>query len=435
MNVAIYLSKKDEERIEGLCGSFNNNQMDDFVIRQTGAITQDNDHFSLSWKITAAESFLSQSNHNPGNWDIKRLLCVCPNATLTQTRSLINSSVCSPDESVLCTRKPQQGKDVVRCRYHDIRPTSRSFQEMSRRVKRATQHIQYPGKVGKSVGNISLEDAETACATFFSASPNYKLQNNLPINTLNNSIHECALDYQMSEGDISWAAPHLQSWTNNIETQISRDKIFQEDHANIMEEFLANACPNQCNNNGHCDNGTCVCDNGFASSDCSINVMSPPPVNDIYNDGQCDTSTDNCCSGFSIYGDDFIRSESLECRVEETEVDVNGSVISLEPVVHRAEFVSLFELICPVRCKLPSKSAQRPMATVYNLSVSNFGQNFGARQSMFVYDHRCTTMEVDRLAIVISTAFAMLMVKTIRATAAKPALQSSAVKSGRLNGV
>ncbi|KAK3585815.1 hypothetical protein CHS0354_038332 [Potamilus streckersoni] len=50
MNVAIQLSKKDYEQIEGLYGSFNGNTNDDFVKRHTGAITQDNNQFSLSWK-------------------------------------------------------------------------------------------------------------------------------------------------------------------------------------------------------------------------------------------------------------------------------------------------------------------------------------------------------------------------------------------------
>ncbi|KAK3585814.1 hypothetical protein CHS0354_038331 [Potamilus streckersoni] len=342
-------------------------------------------------KINHSESFLSTSNQNPKSWDNVKRLCICSNGTITRTQNLRNISVCSPDESVLCKRNRNLGKDVVRCPFYDYSTSIRSRRDL--RTQEFTDRSSPVGIIRRRKSSISLERAISACDSFFALSPNYKLQNDLPVNTLNNSIFECALDYQMSDGDISWAMPHLQSWTSNIKTQISRDKSFQENHTDVTETFLANACPNECNSHGRCINGTCVCNHGFGSSDCSIDLTAPPPLSGIYNDGQCDTSVENCSSGFSIYGDDFIRSESLECEVERNEIDMMGTILSRDLDVTQADFVSLFEVICPVNRNSLSKSTKSPTAKVYNFSVSNFGQNFGKKQAMTVIDQRCTLMK------------------------------------------
>ncbi|XP_064205036.1 tenascin-like isoform X2 [Anguilla rostrata] len=56
-----------------------------------------------------------------------------------------------------------------------------------------------------------------------------------------------------------------------------------------------NSCPNNCNNKGQCVNGQCVCDSGFMGTDCS--AKSCP--NNCKNNGKCVNGKCVCNSGFT----------------------------------------------------------------------------------------------------------------------------------------
>lgn len=38
----------------------------------------------------------------------------------------------------------------------------------------------------------------------------------------------------------------------------------------ITLNIIGSICPNDCNDNGECRNGTCICNDGFVTSDCSM---------------------------------------------------------------------------------------------------------------------------------------------------------------------
>ncbi|CAJ0950249.1 unnamed protein product [Ranitomeya imitator] len=54
-------------------------------------------------------------------------------------------------------------------------------------------------------------------------------------------------------------------------------------------------CPNECSNQGRCDDGVCVCDSGYAGPDCSSRTC---PEN-CHNQGRCDDGKCVCNPGFS----------------------------------------------------------------------------------------------------------------------------------------
>jgi hypothetical protein len=41
------------------------------------------------------------------------------------------------------------------------------------------------------------------------------------------------------------------------------------------------SCPNQCSHNGNCVSGTCHCNHGFVSADCSVKVGAVPTIHRI----------------------------------------------------------------------------------------------------------------------------------------------------------
>ena len=79
-------------------------------------------------------------------------------------------------------------------------------------------------------------------------------------------------------------------------------------------------CPSLCSGHGTCRNGACICNSGFTSVDCSIDVTKGPTVTSIVNGGFCDIRKKRDCSKVRLIGSDFMDSKDLSCRVSEIEV-------------------------------------------------------------------------------------------------------------------
>ena len=90
---------------------------------------------------------------------------------------------------------------------------------------------------------------------------------------------------------------------------------FVSDLAYNLEGFVVNynwkLCPNNCSNNGLCDNGYCNCNEGYTGTSCELPICTPNLANNftICNSGVCANNSDTCiCSGG--YKGDY-------CQVEE----------------------------------------------------------------------------------------------------------------------
>ena len=60
--------------------------------------------------------------------------------------------------------------------------------------------------------------------------------------------------------------------------------------------------------------GQCICDDGFGTSDCSVNLRAPPEVFGLGGDGVCDISQQPC-QIVSVYGSNLLDTASLTCKV------------------------------------------------------------------------------------------------------------------------
>ena len=83
------------------------------------------------------------------------------------------------------------------------------------------------------------------------------------------------------------------------------------------DELLEMICPGLCSDQGTCRNGTCLCNPGFVSADCSIDSTKGPNVAYIVNGGLCDIRKRRDCSKVRVIGSDFMDSDSLSCRMSE----------------------------------------------------------------------------------------------------------------------
>lgn len=85
-------------------------------------------------------------------------------------------------------------------------------------------------------------------------------------------------------------------------------------------EIMEIQCPGLCSGRGKCVNSTCLCDSGFTSDDCSINMTKGATFKAIPNGGLCDIRKRSDCLKIRATGSDFIDSKNLTCRVNEVEV-------------------------------------------------------------------------------------------------------------------
>ena len=64
----------------------------------------------------------------------------------------------------------------------------------------------------------------------------------------------------------------------------------------------------------HFNLGQCECDPGFGDVDCSVRLSDPPVMLGIPDSGLCDLTLRNC-EKTSVFGDDFVQSKQLLCRL------------------------------------------------------------------------------------------------------------------------
>lgn len=89
---------------------------------------------------------------------------------------------------------------------------------------------------------------------------------------------------QYADGD-EFTVSHMNAFDNACEDTLFRN-ISNYHHDNngelvLMPNIVTVGCPNNCNRQGKCHHGACVCNHGFTSVDCSVPVGSSPVIDHI----------------------------------------------------------------------------------------------------------------------------------------------------------
>lgn len=67
--------------------------------------------------------------------------------------------------------------------------------------------------------------------------------------------------------------------------------------------------------------GNCTCDEGFAGSDCSFDLLGPPNITHISNFGLCDKSLESC-DEITLFGKYFIENMQTNCYMQRNTVQL-----------------------------------------------------------------------------------------------------------------
>lgn len=67
--------------------------------------------------------------------------------------------------------------------------------------------------------------------------------------------------------------------------------------------------------------GYCICDEGFESEDCSVNISKPPDVTAIPLNGLCDIQKRPCLAT-AVIGFQFVANSELTCQMNRLQVNL-----------------------------------------------------------------------------------------------------------------
>ncbi|KAK3102225.1 hypothetical protein FSP39_009739 [Pinctada imbricata] len=392
LDVYVYPSAADENSTRGLCGYLDgqSDSSHDFLMPD-GNTTTSSLTFARSWRLT--EDYFIDPNDldkfdNLESWTRDVQLCVCPRATLNGTdvppplRVAVSELHCSYKEYIgkcqsdrtkpfECFLKTQGSK---RRKRRDLHTHCYNVPEINNvRIKRQVPYV------------VSETEARTQCENAFNASISLQGCSENIDGLYTTSMDSCISDYQIT-GEQFVITSALDSLKDTCVSIIGKDVELQSSNPALVGEVFNNTCLNDCSGQGQCENGYCKCNPGFAGTDCSYNIENPPIITSVK--VLCDT-LDDVCDTISIYGRNFLNTNSFRCQVSSIQTLVDGTSVFEGSSTVNGTQRSPFEAICPLQKSVSSSST---FVYSYNVSISNDGVSFSNISEVYVYNSLCQEM-------------------------------------------
>ncbi|XP_050396687.1 von Willebrand factor D and EGF domain-containing protein [Patella vulgata] len=230
---------------------------------------------------------------------------------------------------------------------------------------------------------LTEEEAEEICNEYLSNSTAVSSCENITqITNYTQNIVNCIYDLHAT-GDEGFATSHIDDIVNQC-VAVAKADADQYTRPNLNEttptqKILTTLCPEKCGQNGHCEAGVCVCDDGFTGAMCEVGKSTKPEIIPISPDNEpCDINTRNC-SEVDIMGINFVESADLSCHYQPVvvtdKIEVRGASSTM-----KANFISTYQIGCPL--PYPASSAY--------IGISNDGHTVSdVRYLHLVHDSKC----------------------------------------------
>ncbi|VDI62118.1 Hypothetical predicted protein, partial [Mytilus galloprovincialis] len=172
--------------------------------------------------------------------------------------------------------------------------------------------------------------------------------------------------------------------------EISRNEsLFSNSSGNnglsVLEMILDLMCPNNCSNNGVCNESECICSNGYIGSACSVTLADAPKEISVPDGGLCGTKSRDC-KKTNIFGQ--FHTTKVYCRLEHFFITDNGKQLSGIEVIKTA--VYSYENL--ISCDYPNSRKRRSINNMpegYDITLSFDKNNYGDTVSIIIYDEDC----------------------------------------------
>ncbi|KAH3713665.1 uncharacterized protein LOC127857173 [Dreissena polymorpha] len=414
MNVDIYPSPHDFNQVEGLCGNYNGNPVDDFIMRDSGTLwtpSSDNsdrvwpwavypDEFSFSWDLThkREESLLNPVVYeNTLPWNRDQTYCICPGIPANNFQS-----VCSKHEDDSCKNpvlrrgqlitgtllvfRDKRGADSKVKKHVVENHLKQRLEKMTKAWYNTVLHIR--SKRGTTTANMSAEEARPYCDEAFLSCASVQAAKDQIDTDLEKTLEDCAFDMVMT-GNSEWVTAHCDAQTQALQMEIQKNETIFEVFPEIVKLVKDNSCPSNCSSNGKCIEGTCHCFDGYGTDLCFIELSKPPTLQELGNNGTCDTGKGDICDCIPIVGDGFV--ETAICNVIIYETNENNVFTLSQSLSLACVYNDLNEVCAPVQDakRRRKRSTQTINATMYQISVSNDAVNFCSPSKVVVLDGTC----------------------------------------------
>ncbi|CAG2240486.1 unnamed protein product [Mytilus edulis] len=168
----------------------------------------------------------------------------------------------------------------------------------------------------------------------------------------------------------------------------------------LLDDIVENDCPNDCNVNmtkrGNCVNGACQCFSGFAGDDCSISTNQPPALTATFTENKCDIDK-TVCMEVPGFGTNFHKSLSLQCRIQEKELNHTdpGHIDRVHLITARME--SFAEITCPLPDNLRNRKRRStdPLSPkAFLISITTNGNSYSNQIPVIIFDSACSDCEI-----------------------------------------
>ncbi|ELU09404.1 hypothetical protein CAPTEDRAFT_223958 [Capitella teleta] len=175
-------------------------------------------------------------------------------------------------------------------------------------------------------------------------------------------------------GNTTWADSARDAMKAQCLEEVQRNPSLPKD----LADKIANAmCLNDCSGHGQCISGSCVCEAGYSTVDCSVSERSPPYVHELPNYGLCDVSVMNC-NTVLVWGRHFANSPNLVCHLTEVEVDEVSYRRLSKTVTVKAIYLNFNAVKCTV-----------PTIRSYLISISNNQETYSDPLLFIPFDPAC----------------------------------------------
>lgn len=405
----------------GLCGLYDGNLAND-IMSKNGSIYRERDpansSFVYSWKLRNGTSLFFKKS---GTKRCKRstvrkdeYFCICKRRDGTGVRSscVYETTAVHPQFNMKTDRKtimsaafancpsrkkravsnvivvPDEGDDTI----YEYDPPDREFVLPT-----------WPTKSGKTFSEVEQFCNESIFNSTTGKVCSVTLRSDFDVAAFRN---ECISDIQLSDS-YEFVKSVINVMSTSCEDVVLKNvkKYWEKTDNGTLEPpvFVANSiCVNDCSGNGECMNGSCVCNDAYVGSDCSILKGSPPIVVEAKH--YCDTRKHECYM-VSVTGRSIVDSLDVTCTIILNKTWSNRPAIGSHSNIE-GTLVSFAEVLCTL--PLPTISVSSPLK-IYDLYLSHDeGNTRSVKKVMhFVYDSKCVycTKDVNECVLKNSTCF------------------------------
>nr|XP_006820194.1 PREDICTED: von Willebrand factor D and EGF domain-containing protein-like [Saccoglossus kowalevskii] len=391
----------------GLCGSYDGDYSNDFLkgpfhsqVKEYLAPLRNRvaHDFSDTWRVPNGNNLFYGEMDEVDKMDNTKVYCSC-----SPTNDGVDAQC---DDNKDNGRPSKAGHEMGTCnaRYCDV--TNEFISVSVERQKRAIYKrdivdddllFEYEEDFEPTVpawptpSGITEQNATDHCNALVLGSASAKAcEGALTKNETDDFIENCVIDIQVLD-DLDLVQSAIALLKDQCEEIVSKDtdhwQVNDDGIASLPAAIIGALCPADCSGQGTCNDGVCVCDDGYGGTDCSVHLNDAPDVYRGHENGLCDTSVETC-SHVSIFGDKFV--ESMTCHI--TSIKISETGFEPEEVTNKEN--SVFKSFEEVQCPFEQLTRRRRDVDTLNpigalISVSNDGTNESPQVIVIIYNDNC----------------------------------------------